>query len=183
MTGASCVELFFAQPAMHEMLAGLVPRLERRSLYVAVGILGATVMPHNLYLHSALVQTRQDRQDRGGQARGVPLQPGGFSGGAERGADGERGDPGAGGGGVFQARDRGDGDRAGATAAGAAAWHGGGERLFAVALLASGQSSTLTGTYAGQIVMEGFSDLRMQPWLRRLVTRLRWRLSRRSLVI
>src|SRR4029077_2944577 len=53
------VELFFAKPVIGEMISGLVPRLNDQSLYVAIGILGATVMPHNLYLHSALVQTRQ----------------------------------------------------------------------------------------------------------------------------
>ena len=107
---------------------GLVPRLNGDSLYVAIGILGATVMPHNLYLHSALVQTRQIGHDGRGQADGLPLQPHRFGGGAERGALCERGDPGDGGGGVLQARHRGDRNPAGAPAAGAAAGDRRGER-------------------------------------------------------
>ena len=58
MAGCFCIEIFWAKPSAAEMFTGLVPRLNRDSLYVAIGILGATVMPHNLYLHSALVQTR-----------------------------------------------------------------------------------------------------------------------------
>ena len=59
MTGCFLVELAFAKPVVHEIVLGLVPRLNDASLYIAIGILGATVMPHNLYLHSALVQTRR----------------------------------------------------------------------------------------------------------------------------
>ena len=170
--GCFLVEILLAKPAAGEVLTGLVPRLNRDSLYVAIGILGATVMPHNLYLHSALVQTRTHRPDREGQARRLPLQPGGFG----RALNGamlvnaailvlaatvffKRGivvteiqqahlllEP-----------------LLGTTLAGV---------MFAVALLCAGQSSTLTGTMAGQIVMEGFLNFRMRPWLRRLITRM-----------
>ncbi len=130
-------------------------------------------MPHNLYLHSALVQTRRigsTRSERRTACRYnlidsvVAL--------CARHA-GEYGDPGDGGGGVLHARHRGDRNPAGAQAAGAACW--GRPRpsvVFAFALICSGQSSTLTGTMAGQIVMEGFLNFRVRPWLRRLITRM-----------
>jgi manganese transport protein len=172
VTGCFLAELFMAnRPAWSQLAAGIIPRVDRQSLYVAIGILGATVMPHNLYLHSALVQTRQ--LGRTVAARREACRYNFFDS-------------------VFALNgalivnaailvlaatvffNRGivvtQIEQAqlmltpllGTAAAGV---------LFAVALLASGQSSTLTGTFAGQIVMEGFLDLRMQPWLRRLVTR------------
>ena len=171
VTGCFLVELVWAQPAWHEMAAGLLPRIDNRSLYVAIGILGATVMPHNLYLHSALVQTR-----RLGRTVAERREACRFN--------------------LFDSVLALNGAlivNAAILVLAAAVFfkHGilvtqieqaqvlltpllgtalaGG--LFAVALLASGQSSTLTGTFAGQIVMEGFLNLRLRPWLRRLVTR------------
>jgi manganese transport protein len=171
MTGCFLVELFFAHPAMHEMLFGLTPRLDTTSLYVAVTIVGATVMPHNLYLHSALVQTRRigksvaDKRDacRFNLVDSVVALNGALIVNAailvlaaavffNRHIVVEE---------IEQAHQLLEPLLGTAIASG----------LFAVALLASGQSSTLTGTYAGQIVMEGFLDLRMRPWMRRLVTR------------
>jgi manganese transport protein len=171
MTGCFLVELFFARPALHEMFFGLAPRLDNASLYVAVTIVGATVMPHNLYLHSALVQTRRigrsiaDKRDacRFNLVDSVVALNGALIVNAaililaaavffSRHIVVEE---------IEQAHQLLEPLLGTAMASG----------LFAVALLASGQSSTLTGTYAGQIVMEGFLDLRMRPWMRRLVTR------------
>jgi manganese transport protein len=171
MTGCFLIELWFAQPSVPAVFSGLVPRLNSESLYVAIGILGATVMPHNLYLHSALVQTRQigttaaqkreackfNLVDSVVALNGALLVNGAilvlaaavfFT----------RGTP------VTEIEQAHEllAPLLGTTLASA---------LFAVALLASGQSSTLTGTYAGQIVMEGFLNLRLRPWLRRLLTR------------
>ena len=171
ITGCFIVELFFAKPVMSDMISGLVPRLNDQSLYVAIAILGATVMPHNLYLHSALVQTRQigrtfdDRRkacrfnfiDSFIALNGALIVNAAILIMAAA---------------VFfkkaivvteieQAHQLLE-PLLGTTMASV---------LFAVALLASGQSSTLTGTFAGQIVMEGFLDLRVRPWLRRLITR------------
>jgi len=171
MTGCFLVELFFAHPSMREMFFGLTPRLDNTSLYVAVTIVGATVMPHNLYLHSALVQTRRigksvaEKREacRFNLVDSVVALNGALIVNAAILVLAAA---------VFFSRhiivdeiEQAQGLLApllGTTVAG---------YLFAVALLASGQSSTLTGTYAGQIVMEGFLDLRMQPWMRRLVTR------------
>jgi manganese transport protein len=171
MTGCFLVELFFAHPALHEMFFGLTPRLDNTSLYVAVTIVGATVMPHNLYLHSALVQTRRigksvaEKRDacRFNLVDSVVALNGALIVNAAILVLAAA---------VFFSRhiivdeiEQAQGLLApllGSTLA---------SGLFAVALLASGQSSTLTGTYAGQIVMEGFLDLRMRPWMRRLVTR------------
>jgi manganese transport protein len=171
ITGCFIVELFFAKPVIGEMVSGLVPRLNDQTLYVAIAILGATVMPHNLYLHSALVQTRQigksfdDRKkacwynflDSFIALNGALIVNAAILIMAAA---------------VFfkkaivvteieQAHQLLE-PLLGTTMA---------SILFAVALLASGQSSTLTGTFAGQIVMEGFLDLRVRPWLRRLITR------------
>jgi manganese transport protein len=170
------VELFIAKPAAGAVLAGFVPSMEilrnPGMLYVAIGILGATVMPHNLYLHSSIVQTRKYEQTAGGKRDAITfatldstfaLMFALFINGA-------------------------------ILVLAAAAFHGSGHQevaeiqdafhlldglmgvgfasiLFAVALLASGQNSTLTGTLAGQIVMEGFLDIRLRPWVRRLITR------------
>ncbi len=170
------VELFIAKPAVGAVLAGFVPMADilrnPSMLYIAIGILGATVMPHNLYLHSSIVQTRKYEQNAGGKREAIKfatldstfaLMFALFINGA-------------------------------ILVLAAAAFHSSGHSevaeiqqafhlldgvlgvtfasvLFAVALLASGQNSTLTGTLAGQIVMEGFLNIRMRPWLRRLITR------------
>jgi manganese transport protein len=171
MTGCFLVELFFAHPAMHEIFSGLLPRLNDRSLFITVGILGATVMPHNLYLHSALVQTRRightaaERReacrfnflDSVAALNGAMIVNGAILVLAaavffQRGVAVEQ---------IEQAYLLLPAFLGTTLASG----------LFAVALLASGQSSTLTGTYAGQIVMEGFLALRLRPWMRRLITR------------
>src|SRR5579884_856920 len=172
MTGCFLVELGFAHPLFRDVFSGLVPRLNNESIYIAVGILGATVMPHNLYLHSALVQTRRigrSAQERREACRFnlidsvVALNGALIVNGAilvlaaavffQRSIVVTQ---------IEQAYELLSPLLGTALASG----------LFAVALLASGQSSTLTGTYAGQIVMEGFLDLRMRPWIRRLITRL-----------
>jgi manganese transport protein len=170
------VELFIAKPAMGEVLAGFAPSTailhNSQMLYVAIGILGATVMPHNLYLHSSIVQTRKYEQNAGGKREAIKfatldstfalmfalfinaailiLAAAAFhtSGHSEVAAIQD----------AFHLLD----GLMGVTFASV---------LFAVALLASGQNSTLTGTLAGQIVMEGFLNIRLRPWLRRLITR------------
>ena len=164
-------ELFMAHPEAAGVLSGLVPRLDSRSLYTAIAMLGATVMPHNLYLHSALVQTRQIGQ--GDEAKRtackwnlvdctVALNGAMFVNGAILILAAA----------VFYRAHKEVSEiqqaylllallMGKAVAA----------KLFGVALLASGQSSTLTGTLAGQIVMEGFLNIRVRPWLRRLITR------------
>ncbi len=171
MTGCFGVELWFAKPVWHEMMSGLVPRLNGQSLYIAIGILGATVMPHNLYLHSALVQTRRigrtiaEKREacRYNLADSVIALNGALIVNAAILIMAAA---------VFfkhhvivteieQAHELLTPLLGTALASG----------LFAIALLASGQSSTLTGTFAGQIVMEGFLDLRLRPWLRRMITR------------
>jgi manganese transport protein len=166
------IEIFLAKPDPREILGGLVPRLSQESLYVAIGILGATVMPHNLYLHSALVQTRRiggsekEKRDacRFNFIDSVVALNGALLVNAailvlaatvffKRGI-------------VVTEIDQAHlllAPLLGTTLASV---------MFAVALLASGQSSTLTGTMAGQIVMEGFLNFRMRPWLRRLITRM-----------
>jgi manganese transport protein len=177
-TVAACFayEIFWAQPLWREAAAGLIPHAEilrnREMLYIAIGILGATVMPHNLYLHSSIVQTRafgasvRDRREALRYAVFDSTLALGFA--------------------LFV--------NAAILILGAAAFHTRGlhgvaeisdaykllspvlgvslaSTLFACALLASGQNSTLTGTLAGQIVMEGFLQIRLKPWLRRLITR------------
>src|ERR1700730_7604503 len=177
-TIAACFayELVFAQPLWHEVARGIIPRGEilhnRGMLYIAISILGATVMPHNLYLHSSIVQTRAfgaSLRDRREALRYTVFDSTvalGFA--------------------LFV--------NAAILILAAAAFHARGlhdvaeiadaykllspvlgaslaSTLFACALLASGQNSTLTGTLAGQIVMEGFLDIRLKPWVRRLITR------------
>jgi manganese transport protein len=142
-------------------------------LYVAIGILGATVMPHNLYLHSSIVQTRAYNRDEKGRRMAVRFAT----------ID------------TLVALMIAFFINAAILVLSAAAFHGTGNQgvadindayrllspslgaplasvVFAIALLASGQSSTLTGTLAGQIVMEGFLDIRVSPWVRRMITRL-----------
>ena len=169
-------EIFFAQPLWREAAAGLLPTVEvlrnRQMLYLAIGILGATVMPHNLYLHSSVVQTRafgSQPEEKREAIRYALLDSTvalGFAffinaailvlGAAvfhHRGLTGVAD--------ISQAYQL----LTPALGAGLAS------TLFAAALLCSGQNSTLTGTLAGQIVMEGFLHWRLTPWLRRLITR------------
>src|SRR3954471_2889297 len=177
IAGSFFVELFLARPDLGGVLRGLVPTTQivrnPEMLYIAVGILGATVMPHNLYLHSSIVQTRKYLDDTASKREAVrfatidstvALMSALFLNGA-------------------------------ILVMAAATFHGTGHEgvadisdaymllapllgtslastLFAVALLFAGQNATLTGTLAGQIVMEGFLNIRLRPWLRRLITRL-----------
>jgi manganese transport protein len=166
-------ELFFAKPDIGEMMKGFIPSIpDSNALYIAIGIIGATVMPHNLYLHSALVQTRRNGNDEKSIRNAIKFSffdsaialnlaffvnaailivsaavfyKNGFNTVAS----------------IQNAHDLLQplvGERLAPT-------------LFAIALIAAGQSSTITGTLAGQIVMEGYLDLRISPWLRRLITR------------
>src|SRR6266576_288808 len=177
IAGSFAVELWLSKPAFVARAIGFVPRAEILSnpdmLYIAIGILGATVMPHNLYLHSSIVQTRKylDTQDGKREAirfasidSSVALMSALFINAAIliMAAATFHGT------GYDTVADIGDAYKLlspllGTTLA---------STLFAVALLCSGQNATLTGTLAGQIVMEGFINLRLRPWLRRLITRL-----------
>ncbi len=174
--GCFAYQLFKADLSVSGMLHGMIPTTgiitDSSKLYIAIGILGATVMPHNLYLHSSIVQTRAFNRDDSGKRMAIKyatidstlaLLCAFFINGA-------------------------------ILVLAAAAFHGkvsadevgiedaytllpqfvGGlaATLFAVALLCSGQNSTLTGTLAGQIVMEGFLSIRLRPWVRRMLTRL-----------
>jgi manganese transport protein len=169
-------EIFFAHPIWREAARGFIPHAEilrnKEMLYIAIGILGATVMPHNLYLHSSIVQTRAFGQSKPEKREALRYAV----------IDSTVA--------LFFALFI----NAAILVLGAAAFHTRGlsevadiaqahkllsptlgaglaSTLFACALLASGQNSTLTGTLAGQIVMEGFLDIRLRPWLRRLITR------------
>jgi len=170
-------QLIAARPDLLGVLSGFIPRPEvvtnPEMLYVAIGILGATVMPHNLYLHSAIVQTRAYERTDAGKARAIKFATidstaallCAFFVNASIlivAAAAFHGKPGMDDVGIEDAH------RLLSPTLGAV----GASTLFAIALLASGQSSTLTGTLAGQIVMEGFLNLRLRPWLRRLITRL-----------
>lgn len=175
--GCFLTELLFAKPNLGAVGLGVLPSMEllhnKEMLFIAIGILGATVMPHNLYLHSSIVQTRNFERTEAGKSEAIrfatidssfALMGALFINGAIL-----------------------------VLAAAAFHWSGhqdvaeiqdayqllspifgvaGASTLFAIALLASGQNSTLTGTLAGQIVMEGFVNIRLAPWLRRLITRL-----------
>jgi manganese transport protein len=174
---AIALQLAMAQPSIAAIAAGLVPSSQivtnPAMLYIAIGILGATVMPHNLYLHSSIVQTRAFDRSEGGKAEAIKLAT----------LDSSVA--------LFLALFI----NASILIIAAAAFHttgrtevaeigeahallapvlgvGAASTLFAIALLASGQNSTVTGTLAGQIVMEGFLDLRLPMWLRRMITRL-----------
>jgi len=171
------LELIFSQPDYAEVFKGLVPTsqivTDPGMLFIAIGILGATVMPHNLYLHSSIIQTRKYEQNAEGKREAIR----------------------------FAALDTTTAltlaffINAAILIVSAATFYTRGQHdvaeiqdaykllsptlgvgvastIFALALLASGQNSTLTGTLAGQIVMEGFLNLRLRPWLRRLITRL-----------
>ena len=168
------VEVIFAKPEWSELATGFIPTLkDNGALYIAIGIIGATVMPHNLYLHSSLVQTRRSKKDDAGIKTAIK----------------------------FNLIDSAIAlnlaffVNASILVVAAAVFFKNGYNniveiqdahkmleplmgkkiapiLFSIALIASGQSSTITGTLAGQIVMEGYLDLRIAPWLRRLITRL-----------
>ena len=174
--GCFLAEIIFSRPDVIAVLGGFVPKFEvirnPAMLYVAIGILGATVMPHNLYLHSSIVQTRKYEPTPDGRREAIKFAT----------IDSTLALMFA----LFI--------NAAILIVAAATFHGTqhsvaeiqdahqllspvlgvglASTLFAVALLASGQNSTLTGTLAGQIVMEGFLNLRLRPWLRRLITRL-----------
>jgi manganese transport protein len=176
IAGSFAVEMFLSKPDLAAVAIGFIPRADvvrnPNMLYIAIGILGATVMPHNLYLHSSIVQTRKygDTPEALGEAihystidSSVALMSALFI-------------------------------NVAILVMAAAVFHNGHQEvaeigdaykllapllgttmasvLFAIALLCSGQNATLTGTLAGQIVMEGFINLRIRPWLRRLITRL-----------
>ncbi len=177
IAGSFAVELWLAKPDLAGVAVGFVPSLgilgNQEMLYIAIGILGATVMPHNLYLHSSIVQTRKylDTFESKREAIRFATIDSSFA--------------------LMFALFI----NAAILIMAAATFHGTGyeevadigdaykllspllgtsmaSTLFAVALLCSGQNATLTGTLAGQIVMEGFINLRIRPWLRRLITRL-----------
>ena len=177
IAGSFAIELWLSGPILVDAGAGFIPRMDilrnHDMLYIAIGILGATVMPHNLYLHSSIVQTRKytDSQESRKEAIRFASIDSAFA--------------------LMFALFI----NAAILVMAAATFHGSGHEevaeigdayrllspllgttmasvLFAIALLCSGQNATLTGTLAGQIVMEGFIDLRLRPWLRRLITRL-----------
>ena len=170
-------EIFLSKPDIIPLLEGLIPKKEiitnPSMLYIAIGILGATVMPHNLYLHSSIVQTRDYPRTTEGKKEALK----------------------------FASLDSSLSlmlaffINAAILIISAATFHSSGNKdvadindaykllspllgttlasiFFGVALLASGQNSTVTGTLAGQIVMEGFLNIRLKPWVRRLITRL-----------
>lgn len=167
------VEMLIVSPVYGDVVTGLIPsNLSGDALYIAIGIIGATVMPHNLYLHSSLVQTRKFDRTVPGMKNAIKLNffdtvialnlaffvnaailvlaaaafyVNGY----------------------YQVAEIQDASKLLDSLFGKAA-----PTFFAIALIASGQSSTITGTLAGQIVMEGHLNLRIQPWLRRLITRL-----------
>ncbi len=177
IAGSFAIELWLAKPDLGDVALGFIPRGEilfnGSMLYIAIGILGATVMPHNLYLHSSIVQTRRYLDTFESKQEAIrfatidssfALMTALFINGAilVMAAATFHGT------GYDEVADISDAYKLlspllGTTAASV---------LFAVALLCSGQNATLTGTLAGQIVMEGFINLRLRPWLRRLITRL-----------
>ena len=175
--GCFAWEMVASRPDVVGIAKGFIPSsqivTDPRMLYIAIGILGATVMPHNLYLHSSIVQTRRYEMNSAGKREAIKfatidstlaLMFALFINAAILIVSAA----------TFYTRGRNDvaeiqeaykllSPLLGVTGA---------STLFALALLASGQNSTLTGTLAGQIVMEGFLNIRLRPWLRRLITRL-----------
>ena len=166
------MEMFIVKPEVNKLLDGFIPSaLSGEALYIAIGIIGATIMPHNLYLHSSLVQTRKIKRNNEGIKRAIKFNF--FDSAIALNA-------------AFFVN-------AAILILAAAAFHKNGfnevaditdahellrgifgdlaPTLFAIALIAAGQSSTITGTLAGQIVMEGYLNLRISPWIRRLITR------------
>lgn len=167
-------EMIFAQPEVGKIISGLVPSLPNdTALYIAIGIIGATVMPHNLYLHSSLVQTRKFDRSKSGIKQAlkynfidstIALNLAFFVNAAIlilAAATFHKN-------GYFEVAEIQDAHQLLAPLLGTK-WA---PILFAVALIAAGQSSTITGTLAGQIIMEGYLNLRIQPWIRRILTRL-----------
>ncbi|MCU0360309.1 MAG: Nramp family divalent metal transporter [Bacteroidia bacterium] len=168
------MQLFIAKPEISEVVTGLIPFIENdEALYIAIGIIGATVMPHNLYLHSSLVQTRSFKRTNTEIKKAIRFNvvdsaialnlalfvnaaililaaSAFFMNGQHEVTD-------------IQDAHSLLAPMLGSTLA---------PILFAVALIAAGQSSTITGTLAGQVVMEGYLNLRLRPWIRRLLTRL-----------
>ncbi|KQB98999.1 Nramp family divalent metal transporter [Pedobacter sp. Hv1] len=167
------IEMFIVEPSLKEIAKGFEPSmLSGEALYIAIGIIGATVMPHNLYLHSSLVQTRKFERDNKGIKEAikfnfidtaVALNLAFFVNAAililAAAAFFKNG--------FHEVAEIQDAHRLLSNIFGNVA-----PALFAIALIAAGQSSTVTGTLAGQIIMEGHLNLRIQPWLRRLITRL-----------
>ncbi|MBS7787596.1 Nramp family divalent metal transporter [Flavobacterium sp. CYK-55] len=167
-------EMIFAQPELGKMASGLIPSLPNEAaLYIAIGIIGATVMPHNLYLHSSLVQTRKFNRNPEGIRQAlkynfidsaIALNLAFFVNAAililAAAAFYNNG--------LYEVSEIQDAHKLLAPMLGSE-WA---PILFAVALIAAGQSSTITGTLAGQIIMEGYLNLRIQPWVRRIITRL-----------
>lgn len=166
------IELFLAKPDVTDVLSGIIPQLPNtEALTIAIGIIGATVMPHNLYLHSSLVQTRQFDKTEPEIKKAIRFNT----------ID------------SVIALNLALFVNAGILIVAAASFNVNGIKvtsienahelispllgtgiaaiLFAIALIAAGQSSTITGTLAGQIIMEGYLNLRIQPWVRRLITR------------
>jgi manganese transport protein len=177
IAGCFAIELLLSKPDWNAALAGYIPTFEilrnPNMLYIAIGILGATVMPHNLYLHSSIVQTRAIDPSSAGKREAIKfatidstvalmlallvnssmliLAASAFY------ATGRT-----------NIAEIGDAYKLLAPLLGTAL----ASTLFGVALLACGQNATITGTLSGQIVMEGFLNFRLQPWVRRLITRL-----------
>jgi manganese transport protein len=167
-------EMIFAQPEIGNVLKGLIPSVpSEEALYIAIGIIGATVMPHNLYLHSSLVQTRKFDRSAAGIKQALKynfidsilaLNLAFFVNAAIlilAAATFYKN-------GLFEVAEIQDAHRLLEPMLGTQ-WA---PILFAIALIAAGQSSTITGTLAGQIIMEGYLNLRIQPWVRRIITRL-----------
>jgi manganese transport protein len=167
------IELLFVKPSITEILKGIKPTLpDSDALYIAIGIIGATVMPHNLYLHSALVQTRKIGDDDESKRKAIKynfidsaiaLNLALFVNAAILILAGT----------VFFKNGMSDVNSIESAHKLLAPLVGNklAPILFAVALIAAGQSSTVTGTLAGQIVMEGYLHIRFNPWLRRIITR------------
>ncbi len=173
--GAFFIEMILAKPDMSELMVGFIPSLPNdTALYIAIGIIGATVMPHNLYLHSSLVQTRRidSSSDRGIWSAikynfidsAIALNAAFFVNAAILVLAASTFFKA----GMYEVAEIQDAHKLLAPLLGTE-WA---PLLFGVALVAAGQSSTITGTLAGQIVMEGYLNLRIAPWLRRLITRL-----------
>ena len=172
--GSFAIELFFIKPSIVDIAKGLKPSLpDSHALYIAIGIIGATVMPHNLYLHSALVQTRKIGDDDESKRKAlkynfidsaIALNLALFVNAAILIVAGS----------VFYQNGMTDVNSIESAHALLAPLVGQNLApiLFAVALIAAGQSSTVTGTLAGQIVMEGYLHIRFNPWLRRVITRM-----------
>ena len=172
--GSFFIEMFFAKPDMGELLAGFIPSLpDSNALYIAIGIIGATVMPHNLYLHSSIVQSRKIERTKKGIKQAlkynfidsaIALNLAFFVNAAililAASVFFKNG--------LYEVAEIQDAHALLEPLLGSKI----APAFFAIALIAAGQSSTLTGTLAGQIVMEGHLNLRIQPWVRRLITRM-----------